>query len=138
LLGQFNQLSRNDLDKIDKLIPDTVDNVQLLIEVNAIAERYGMVIRNITIEDETVGVREVGEVTDETRSARNALSGAGSMEVGSLLVGFSVDGSYRALQLFLGDLARNLRLVDIESLDFISGDEDLFQYDIVLRTYWLK
>lgn len=139
LLEEFNKLSREDMADIDLLIPDTVDNVKLIIDVNGVAENSGMVIRNITLESEDRSIeRNNNSPTTEVDSAKSALVGAGSMEVGSILIGFSVEGPYKELQLFLADLSKSLRLVDIESLKFVGGDEDLSQYDIVLRTYWLK
>lgn len=138
LLQEFNKLSQNDLDSIDRLIPDTIDNVKLVIDINEIASNYGMTIKNITIQSEE---RESGRSSvseTEADSAQTALAGAGSMQVGSILIGFSVEGSYRAFQLFLRDLSRSLRLVDIESLKFNGNENDFYQYDVVLRTYWLK
>jgi hypothetical protein len=54
-------------------------------------------------------------------------------------LGFSVNGSYGVFQSFLVDLAQSLRVVDITSVTVGAGDRPgSYQYNIEVKTYWLK
>ena len=125
LLTIYNNFPQSNLDRLDKLLPDNIDNVRLIIDINTIASKSAMTLKNIAL--------NVDEGEEE-----DALSGAGSRQKGSITLGFSVSGSYEALKLFLDDLASSLRIVDVTSLSFGSNEVNFYDYNIELTTYWLK
>ncbi len=49
LNDKYNQISPTDKSALETLLPDTVDNVRLIIDINNIAEKFGIVIRDISI-----------------------------------------------------------------------------------------
>lgn len=128
LTSRYNQFSSADLTKLDKLLPNNVDNVRLIIDINSIALKYGMVLKNIVIR------------TEEQIAAGTALGPVPSSgQFRTVELGFSVSGDYEALRNFLSDLGRSLRLVDIASVNFSPDlSTGLANYKISLRTYWLK
>ncbi|MEK7192734.1 MAG: hypothetical protein AAB682_01220, partial [Patescibacteria group bacterium] len=86
--------------------------------VDNIAARYGMQLKNVHFKTE-------GTIPE-------------GKDYGTVTFGFSVQGSYSTLKTFLADLERSLRLVDLTSLSFNSGEKDLYEYTIELTTYWSK
>lgn len=126
LVAKFNNLSELDKLRINKLLPDHIDNVQLVIDINSIADKYGMTIKNVKIKTED----------DVSLRANRRPVSTNSEKVAYL--SFSVTGTYSQLRNLLTDLARSLRLVDITQLSFIAGDQDLYQFNIELKTYWLE
>ncbi|PJE74170.1 MAG: hypothetical protein COV01_01570 [Candidatus Taylorbacteria bacterium CG10_big_fil_rev_8_21_14_0_10_41_48] len=123
LLAKFNNIGTVDLDKLNKLLPDNIDNVRLVIDVDNIASNYGMRIRNFKTETgdkvETVGV-------DQT-------------PYGTLTLSFSTTASYTTFLAFLHDIEESLRLIDITSVQFNSSDlSQLYDYSVSIKTYWLK
>ena len=59
LLSRYNTFSNENLDRIEKLLPDNLDNVRLILDLDGIASKYGMLIKNVSIadkEEETSGV----------------------------------------------------------------------------------
>jgi Tfp pilus assembly protein PilO len=127
LRNTYNNLPPDQIKRLDDLLPDTVDNVQLIIDINNIAKSHGMEIKNINIK------------TEEDRTQTSVISRPGSMEQGSVALSFSVTGSYDVFQSFLIDMARSLRVVDIISIGVASTNTPgNYQYSIEIKTYWLK
>src|ERR1700744_1679822 len=48
VLQQYNAISPSDQSRLNTMLPDNVDNVRLIIDVNGIAARHGFSIQNIT------------------------------------------------------------------------------------------
>ncbi|MEK7552589.1 MAG: type 4a pilus biogenesis protein PilO [Patescibacteria group bacterium] len=126
LVNQYNAVDLRDLENLDRFLPNNIDNVRLIIDINNIAKKYGLTIRNPNILKEEASGSTAGEAGGESGTESSAV------------MSFGVSSSYEVLKLFLADLARSLRLVDIESLSFTAGDRNLYDYQVSLRTYWLK
>lgn len=129
LLSRYNTFSPDDLSRLEKMLPDHVDNVRLALDMDSLANQYGMRIRNVSIEKE-----------DEKKSTRpkQQVVGPDERTYESMVLSFTVTGQYATLRTFLTDLEKSLRLVNIESLAFTSSDNGLYDFTIALRTYWLK
>ena len=121
LLNLENVMDQNDLNNLKQFLPNNIDNVRLIIDINNIAKKRGLIVKNPTIASD-VSAPDAKPVADKT----------------SVVFSFSVSASYDILKLFLSDLAHSLRMVDIESISFTSNDKNLYDYKISLRTYWLK
>lgn len=134
LLAKRNTFASTDVQKLERILPDNVDNIRLIIDINNIAARHQLALGDVQL-------GEVGDAADE-RSA--AAVGASGDAIGSVTVGFAVAANYEKLLSFLADVEHSLRIVDVESLAFSVGGvdeegvEELPSYDFTIRTYWLK
>ncbi|MEX0917169.1 MAG: type 4a pilus biogenesis protein PilO [Candidatus Paceibacterota bacterium] len=129
LLTRYNTFPPEDLERLQKLLPDNVDNVRLILDLDEIASSYGLRVQN-------VAVREGSEQSEENTSRPTIGKNNGS--VSSVLLTFSVNATYSNFVAFLKDLEQSLRIVDVESLSFSSSENDLYEYTMSVRTYWLK
>lgn len=125
LIKISNDFPASDLDRLNKMLPDNVDNVKLIIDINNIARASGMSIRNVKIK------------TEEGQSGREVIADSGQKR-GAVTLGFSVSGAYSNFGDFLQRLARSLRLVDVMSVSFGSNERNFYDYNVELQTYWLK
>lgn len=128
LLSRYNTFSPTNLERLEKLVPDTVDNVRLILDLDGIAARYGTRVRNVSLE------------TGDGRAARGKGGQIGESDAryGSLSMSFSVAGSYDDFRAFLLDLEQSLRLADVVSISFSSAASGIYEYQVGLKTYWLK
>lgn len=127
LKKQYDQISPDDLDRLQKLVPDSVDDIRLIIDINGIAARRGMTIKNIKING------------DETPSNGAIALGPDTAPYKSLVLSFGVSAPYAQFKGFLEDLEQSLRIVDVTALSFTPTDKsDVYDYSISIRTYWLK
>lgn len=134
LRNEYYSFTDEERERLNKMIPDNVDNVRLIIDINNIASRYGMIVKDAKVKT------EAGADEDATTdaSARLIENPSGAISQGTVTIVFNVTGTYEVFRQFLGDLASSLRLVDIKKLSFKSSDKDAYQYTVELSTYWLK
>lgn len=125
LLSKYNTLSPSHLARLAKMIPDNVDNVRLILDIDSIAARYGMRVRDVALDADTSRTDRGQIGPDESRFASRLLS-------------FSVTGSYTEFRAFLEDLEQSLRLVDVMKIEFTSTASGVYDYSLTIKTYWLK
>ncbi|MFA6416330.1 MAG: type 4a pilus biogenesis protein PilO [Candidatus Paceibacterota bacterium] len=127
---RVNSIDQTQLQNLDRFLPDSLDNVQLVLDVNSIAVSSGMKIKNIKIDD------------SEQKSTDVTLPIASSTEpqVSKLKMSFTVEGSYETFLGFLDNLSKSLRLLDVLSIKFSADDKgaNFYKYDVTIQTYWLK
>lgn len=144
LTQKYNSIDPDNLTKLKKMLPDNVDNIRLILEIEKVAAPYSMVLRDVkydTLQKQDRAGSSAGIVnTDEDQSMRKDY-GAWSLE-------FSTTGTYNNFINFVRDLEKNLRIVDISSITFssVSGMEsnslpslsELYKFSFKIKTYWLK
>lgn len=145
LVSKYNNFSPDNIDRLGKLIPNNVDNIKLVLEIQRISDQYNMNVENIkydTLKQDTTGTNTF---------AAQAAPGP-KKDYADFNLEFSVKGSYSNFVGFLGSLEKSLRIVDIQSLSFSSADvssqtvnststvtpKDFYKYDFKIKTYWLK
>lgn len=126
LLSTYNALPKNDLEKLKKLLPDHVDNVRLIIDISDIARRYGLSLKSVK-NVETNKQNPNGPEIDLNQDL-----------YGSAALNFSVSSPYSNFIAFLKDLEQSLRVVDIESLEFDTKEGSIYDFNLGIKTYWLK
>lgn len=138
LLSRYNTFTSDQLNRLTRLLPDHVDNIRLILDLDTMAARYGMTIQNVV-------VNKGAEEQAQQESVLGALSDQAST-FDSLTMQFALRGTYGQFLSFIQDLESGLRLVDIAalSIDRETGDdtsksaEPMYRYNVTIRTYWLK
>lgn len=125
LQSKYAQFSKSDLSSLKKMLPDHVDNVQLILDINGVARNHNMLIGKIKIAD------------DQTPD-KSAPVGPDTKPFYSMLVSFRTKGTYEDFMAFIKDLEQGLRLVDVTSLSFKADPKNQNDYGVTIRTYWLK
>lgn len=124
LLSRYNTFSQEDLSRLKKLLPDHIDNVRLILDIDSIASKYSMRTRNVTI--------------SEASSLEQNVIAADQGAVDSVVLSFSVAATYDNFIQFMKDLEQSLRVVDLMGLSFSSTEGDAFNFNVSIKTYWLK
>lgn len=128
LVSKLNTFSTENRQKLERILPDNVDNIRFVIEINGIAARRNLTLKNIA----------VGDISD-AKAARGPLAlGPSGDPVGSAETNFSFTATYDEALAFLADLEHSLRVVDVEQLS-IKPNTTGSAYDVsmTIRTYWL-
>ncbi len=128
LLSRYNTFTTADILRLEKLLPDAVDNVRLALDLDNMAASHGARIRNVTV---------AGERREPERGARPVI-GAEERPYGSVILSFSVPMTYENFIAFLKDLEQSLRLVDVTQLAFVESKGGVYDFSVGIRTYWLK
>ncbi len=131
LTEKYNQISKEDLERIKRMLPDSVENIGLIIELNNIANAKGVELLNPSISG--------AGGAPAPSSGASALTSDGK-KYGSISMSFGVTTTYDRFIEFLTELENSLRLVDITSLSFNSPDPKtgVSTFSLTMQTYWLK
>ena len=127
LLARRSSFSADNLQKLSRTLPDNVDNIRLILDINNIAARHALTLRDVT----------VGMISDGSRERSALAVGSSGEPVGSVALTFSLLSSYEQFISFLRDVEGSLRLIDVEKLSFKTGDSDRYDFTLTIRTYWL-
>ena len=143
LLSRYNLFAGGSIDRLKKMLPDHVDNVRLVLDMDGIASRYGIRIQNVSVQDPGKGRREGGSST--------VLNGGATQNqpYQSLTLQFEVVSTYDEFVLLVRDLESSLRVVDLVTLSLrprtnqtVTGEDGdinkpIYTFGVSLRTYWL-
>lgn len=126
------------LARLEALLPDGVDNVQLILDLDALASRSGL---SLTDFDVATG----GASTDPNSTApAGAIAPGEGVELGGIDPVDSIDlavtatGTYASLRTFLTGVERSLRLLDLVELTVEDSETGVYSYDMTFRLYWLR
>jgi hypothetical protein len=127
LLAKYNTFSSTDVQRLQDALPDNIDNIRLIIDINNIASRHDLALAGIS----------VGQVSDSATTRSNLAVGSSGDAVGSVSLDFTVTANYTTFLAFLHDLEHSLRIIDVESISFKATTGDSADYSLTIRTYWL-
>lgn len=141
LLARYNTFSPEQLDRLTKMLPDHVDNVRLVLDLDAMATRYGMAVQNVVISKKEILAKENSTVIGTI--------GEQKLKYDSLTLEFTTEGTYPSFAQFIQDLESSLRVVELNAFSIEAAQrakkveddtvsEPIYRFDISLRTYWLK
>jgi hypothetical protein len=126
LLVDYQSIPRNQVERMSKMIPDTVDTVRLALDLDTIASRYGITLKDVKV-----------DTKGDPNSALAVLPN-NSVSYEKAMVTFSFISNYDNFIRFLADLERSLRLMDVKSVFFATTEGGLYEHKMVVETYWLK
>lgn len=140
LVAKINSFPVDDMARLLKLLPDNIDNIRLIMEVDRIALKYGMSLRDVKVSGS--GLPQDGGTLSSPAIASSGVIGGTPKDYDNVKLSFSVFSNYQTIKQFLGELEENLRITDIEKLSFSTREntrgQDVYQFNVSLNTYWLK
>src|SRR4051812_10680051 len=89
LLARYNAFNPTDIDRLQKLLPDHVDNIRLILDMDNIAAHDGMTLSNVDIG----GNDSAAAGTSNAPTVIGSL-GASAQKYESLSIAFSTSGTY--------------------------------------------
>jgi Tfp pilus assembly protein PilO len=124
LIDKQSKINPDNLVKLEKLLPDNIDNIKLIIDMNQIAKNHNLTLKNVKLDT-------------SIKTNPNKL-GVDTSKHGVIGLSFSVSSSYDNFHNFLTDLEKSLRLVEITDLSVTGNDTGIYDFSIGIKTYWLK
>lgn len=128
--AEFNSISSTDLDRLGKMVPETLDQVGLANDLNTLVVQSNLKISDFKID----GSGDTGQALIDSKAALPYKTNTVTMKV---------TGQYSDLLQFLSKLEANLRLMDVYSLDAEAGPDNNnlpgpMNFSLQIRTYTLK
>ncbi len=135
LLDRYNSFEPGDLDRLNRSLPDHVDNVRLVLDLDNLASKHRMSLENVAIGQAAKNSSQSASVGAAQPIGKN------DQKYDSLTLSFTMHGTYEDFTAFLKDIESSLRIVDVVSLGIVPDSSQAvgqYQYDMMIRTYWLK
>ncbi len=136
-LSEDYQLMNSEINKFFLALPDKKEIPQLLIQFENLAVNNGLLfeaIQFVSEQEKDLGFGLTGsqENQDLKTKAFNSSS-----------VNLTVSGSYQAFKGYLSDLEKNIRVMDVKSINFGQEGEaneslnlEIFKYELALDVYY--
>jgi Tfp pilus assembly protein PilO len=112
--------STEDITRIEEFLPDSVDNIQLILDLTALASRSSVQLTKIE-----VARQAAASVTEGSLS-------------GHIDVNLEIAGTYTAFSGFIKAIEESARLIDVTALRIVASDTGVYTYNLTLRIYWLR
>ena len=152
LTTKYNAIDPSDLAKLQILLPDNVNNIRLILEIEQLAAPYGMTLSDVKYDDTNTTTGASSTTSSTTSTVQGGNVTPSNQDYGTFALEFSVSGTYDNFLSFTKDLESNLRIVDISSISFSSdssssnssgvtpkaGSPEIYTYDFKIKTYWLE
>lgn len=131
LRARYNTFNPDDIDRLGKLVPDNIDNIRLILDIDGIAQKHNLQVEDFEFSDD-------GQAGTNRQTAPEGI-GVNSGPFGTVTFQFRVSSEYETFRAFMDDLEKSLRIVDITELSLEPGEgDDGFTFNVTIRTYWLR
>jgi hypothetical protein len=120
LTTQRNAIPAENLTRIEAYVPDNVDTVHVVIDLNALAARTGVKLADYAVSNKANN----DDLTNTSITDPVELT-------------FTATGTYSAFRAFLGGLESSLRPYDVVNINVKNSSTGVYTYTITVRTYAL-
>lgn len=125
LIAERESIPTEGIARIEAFLPDGVDNVQLILDLNALAGRSGLALSNF----------ETNQSPAESDPDRFNLESEEAVE--SLNISMLATGNYASFKRFLAGTEESLRPLDIVDISIQDSETGIYTYQLTYRIYWL-
>lgn len=142
LATTYNALDTSLVARLNKLMPDNLDNIKLIIDVDRTAKQYGTILNAVKFDVDQQAKNDAkatasSATTSTVRDNKTALEAKKDYNNFSLTMTFT--GTFANFTKLVSDMEKNLRIIDITSVTFDAQDaKDIYKFEVKARIYWLK
>lgn len=103
-------LENFEIDKINKILPNEPEIPELMIQLESLAQKNGLLLKSINFNKST----------------------------GQVMTTVKLAGSYQAFKNYLNDLEINLRITDVININFESPEQKMgsYNFNLTIRNYY--
>lgn len=131
----YNNIPAEDISRLDKVIPNTFDSVLLANDINTMASKYAVVLKDFKTNESITG--DAHDITETDQNNNNPYK--------TITITMRLVGQYEQFLLFLKDVELNLRLIDVGTLSIkppasqkTGENSNILEYSLEVFTYSLK
>ncbi len=131
LLQAYNAIPAEELKRLETLLPDYVDSVRFIIDINTLAASHSLVLKSVALE-------ETGKESPKPLAKDAGTIGPKQKLTASVGLKFVVSGSYDDFRAFMRDLEESLRLADPRKVEFSARPDGAYDFSVTIDTYRLE
>src|SRR3989344_737970 len=122
ILKTYNSIDDNNKSRLQKMIPDNIDNVRLIIDIKGIGLQHGLVLRNV----KTSASNTATPVSGKAPSTPVPSSDSNLYDV--ITLSFDVSTNYQNFIDLLKSIEASLRIIDISKISITANDTNTYDY----------
>ncbi len=126
LLLSYESIPAIEKERLAKVLPANADAVGLARELDTIAARHGFTILGVKVE------------SGPDKNSSEIVLPEFSAPYEKVVVSFTFVSNYEGFSNFLADLEKSLRIMDVKTISFQTGEASLYEHQVTVETYWLK
>lgn len=132
LMSTKNNIRISDRERIDTMIPTSIDNTRLLVDIEAMAKRNSLLFGNITIETgaNNFDIKKSNENVSDTQASNHSTLVTND-------ISFEVIGTYEQFKSFLSEIESSLTLMEVIKISLKAQNGTFQKYAITVQTYAL-
>ncbi|MCX6715966.1 MAG: hypothetical protein NT077_03035 [Candidatus Taylorbacteria bacterium] len=150
VVAQYTSISKEDRDKLDKMIPSAVDNIRLVIDLNNLAKSNQLSLTDVKASIPSNSNKGFGSSGVKSSSSLPPPPTPGMSQgfapsqyltepiLDKVNITFKTTATYQQFIDFLQDIEMNLRIMDLSKLSIKVSDADTYDFDVEFQTYWLR
>lgn len=119
--------------RLNGFLPDGVDNVQLILDMDALASKSGLKLSDFTTSESSKPTTGFAVDTGADQTALDT-----NTPYDSLDLSMSGSGSYTAFRSFLAGVETSLRPLDLVEFSLTDSSTGVYTYKMTYRLYWLR
>lgn len=132
LATDMQALPQDGIARLERFLPNTVNNVQLILDLDGLASRSGLKITAFS-DAQTEAAAKSSSV-----DVAGALVPTVDQPYESLDLSISATGSYAQLRAFLDGVEASLQPLDLVELKITDSATGVYTYSMTFRLYWLR
>jgi Tfp pilus assembly protein PilO len=148
LTARYAKIPRESRDRLKKLLPPQVDNVQLVLDIDGVASTHNIRIGSVKIH------KSVNKKTDAQTGGSVTFNDTANstLQYRNMSLSFVAVTTYADFKAFMQDIEKSLRIVDLSELEITAippkknangtlvdpSAPQLYKFSITIKTYWIK
>lgn len=144
-MAQSQELTPLQRERLNALLPNTIDEIKTLIEIEELARTHKMSISELAVKKQeaasaaptaTQQVAPADPAMDPSSATQQANSTNAAFT--PVDISFTVSGTYLDFRAFLETIEHSLVFYDASELHFTVGEGDVIDFPMTVRTYAFK
>jgi hypothetical protein len=133
-LNEKRGYSVENLERLDALVPNSINEVKILADLSELARSHNMLFGNVNVENVDGGTSNKSSSAEEGTALSQTVS---YVDIENASLTFSLIGTYEQFKAFLADVERSLVMMEITEIDFMTGEGNLQQYEVAVTLFAL-
>jgi Tfp pilus assembly protein PilO len=136
VLKDSQQIAIEDRVRLDKMIPSSVDNIHLIVDLSRLAQSKGLSLKNLKAELVDNNLGSNGPTMASAGDSNGSL--LPNLTLANIKVSFDVTAPYKGFIDLIQSLESDLRIMDITNLSIKATDTGVYDFSVGINTYWLR
>jgi Tfp pilus assembly protein PilO len=127
-----NARSAYEIERLNTLIPETIDETQYLVDIEALAKKQNLLFGNISISENKLVSSKV------TKDKEKEKEDVQATELGTVDISFDVVGTYEQFKDFLKEMETSLTIFEVTHMALEAVEGPFQQFSVTVRVYALS